>query len=146
VVPNSASEVAALLAVERVVVVSVAITARALAEVAPELTFVQWRVLVLVDQPEGLAVGAVASALGAKMAAASRLVGRLRNRGLVETHRSAADARIVLVGLTPLGANLRNRVVRRRLEELGDVLTRSEITDEHAAAMERFAGILEAAM
>jgi DNA-binding MarR family transcriptional regulator len=144
--PNSASEVAALLALERVVVASVAITARALAEVAPELTFVQWRVLVLVDQPEGLAVGAVAGALGAKRAAASRLVGRLRERGLVETHRSPADARIVLVGLTPLGASLRNRVVRRRLEELGDVLTRSEITAEHAAAMERFAGILEATM
>src|SRR3954470_2907922 len=87
--------------IERVVVASVAMTARALADVAPELTFVQWRVLVLVDAPDG--VGAIAAALGAKIAATSRLIGRLRARGLVETKRGDADARVVLVTLTARG-------------------------------------------
>jgi DNA-binding MarR family transcriptional regulator len=128
---------------ERIVVASVAITARALAEVAPELTFVQWRVLVLVDRPEGIAVGALATALGSKMAAMSRLVGRLRARDLVDAHRGEDDARLVLVTLTTTGAELRSRVVERRRDELRAALALTALPADARRVMERVAAALE---
>jgi len=128
---------------ERIVVAAVAITARALAEVAPELTFVQWRVIVLVDQPDGIAVGALAAALGAKIAAMSRLVGRLRGRGLVSTQRSETDARVVLVTLTPAGSDLRSRVVERRRQELRAALANTALPADAALVMGRVAAALE---
>ncbi len=129
---------------ERVVVASVAVTARALAEVAPELTFVQWRVLVLVDQPDGIAVGALASALGAKIAAMSRLVGRLRARGLVETRRGEDDARVVLVTLSGAGAELRTRVVERRRDEMRAAVAALGLPADAAVVVDRLATALEA--
>lgn len=128
---------------ERVVVASVAITARALAEVSPDLTLVQWRVLVVADRPEGVAVGEIAVAIGSKMAAASRLVGRLRARGLVATQRAESDGRLVLVRLTSDGSELRRRVVDRRRADLRSVLTAADLPDDTGAILDRLAAALE---
>jgi DNA-binding MarR family transcriptional regulator len=104
---------------ERLAIVLVGITARAVADVAPELTLLQWRVLMVVaGKPDGVAVGAIAEALGSKLPATSRLVGRMREHGLVETTRAEADARVTLVRLTPDGRALRRRVVDRRRSQL----------------------------
>jgi DNA-binding MarR family transcriptional regulator len=132
-----------LLDLERIVVASVAVTARALADVAPELTLVQWRVLVLVDRPGGIPVGSIAAALGTKIASASRLVGRLRQRGLVETRRSEDDARVVLVSMTAQGLDLRNRVVDRRRRELHAAIADARLTPAAAPLLERMATVLE---
>lgn len=129
---------------ESIVVASVAMTARALAEVAPELTFLQWRVIVLVDTPEGMGVGPIAASLEAKIAAVSRLIGRLRARGLVQTRRSTPDARIVLVSLTEQGAALRRRVVERRRAELRAALDRAQLPPEAETILDRLAAALEA--
>jgi DNA-binding MarR family transcriptional regulator len=118
---------ATLLDLERVVVASVAVTALAVAEVAPELTFLQWRLLVLVDEPAGVPESTVAASLGSKLAATSRLVGRLRDRGLVETHRAEADARVTLVALTDSGRSLRAQVVQRRRLALRRALAESGV-------------------
>jgi DNA-binding MarR family transcriptional regulator len=132
-----------LLDLERIVVASVAVTARALADVAPELTLVQWRVLVLVDRPGGIPVGSIAAALGTKIASASRLVGRLRQRGLVQTRRSEDDARVVLVSMTAQGLALRNRVVDRRRRELHAAIADARLTPAAAPLLERLATVLE---
>jgi DNA-binding MarR family transcriptional regulator len=128
---------------ERVVVASVAVTARALADVAPELTFAQWRVLVLVDAPDAVGVGAIASALGTKIAATSRLVGRLRAHDLVATERSADDARVVLVRLTVDGRNVRSRVVERRRIDLGRAVAHADVPRDAAAVLTSLATALE---
>ena len=71
---------------ERLVVGSVAITARAIAEADAELTFMQWRVLLVVGECEdGQAVGEIATRIGAHASPASRVVSRLKRRGLVST-------------------------------------------------------------
>jgi DNA-binding MarR family transcriptional regulator len=132
-----------LLDLERIVVASVAVTARALADVAPELTLVQWRVLDLVDRPGGIPVGSIAAALGTKIASASRLVGRLRQRGLVQTRRSEDDARVVLVSMTAQGLDLRNRVVDRRRRELHAAIADARLTPAAAPLLERMATVLE---
>lgn len=130
-------------ALERLVVASVAITARALGEVAPELTFLQWRVLVLVDTPDGMPVGPIATALGAKIAAVSRLITRLRERGLVETRRSEADARVVVVCLSRDGAALRQRVVESRRAQLEGALGRAQLPAQFDSILARLASALE---
>jgi DNA-binding MarR family transcriptional regulator len=142
--PNSATSAGAVLALERVVVASVAVTARALNEAAPELTLGQWRVLVLIDRPEGLSVGAIAATLGSKIAAVSRLLGRLRSRGLVETRRDESDARVVLVSLTTSGRDLRSDVVEQRRAELAGALTSAQLPDDADELIARLATVLEA--
>jgi DNA-binding MarR family transcriptional regulator len=140
-VGHAAAPVLALPALERVVVASVAVTARALAEVAPELTFVQWRVLVMLDADTGEPVGKVAAALGAKVAAVSRLLGRMRRRGLIETRRDAADARVVRVSLTDAGRELRERVVVRRRADLAAAV-RAGLPSDATVTLERVAAAL----
>jgi len=140
-VRQPAASVAALPALERVVVASVAVTARALAEVAPELTFVQWRVLALLDADAGVPVGHVAGALGAKVAAVSRLLGRMRRRGLIETRRDESDARVVLVTLTDAGRALRQRVVDRRRSDLAAAV-RAGLPSDAMVTLDRVARAL----
>ncbi len=130
--------------VERIVVASVAVTARALLEVAPELTFLQWRVLVVVDQPGGVSVGTVAVAVGAKPAAMSRLVGRLRMRGLVETSRGEEDARIVFVRLTERGELIRARIYERRRLEIREALDNTPLSPDATSSVNSIAQIIEA--
>src|SRR3954465_12182888 len=75
-----------LTALERVVLGSVGVTARAVGTVAPDLTLLQWRVIVvLAPAVNGLAVSELAGHLGSRLPAMSRLLGRLRSRGLIQT-------------------------------------------------------------
>ncbi|MEP7361420.1 MAG: MarR family transcriptional regulator [Chloroflexota bacterium] len=141
---NYATSAALLDDIERIVVGSVAVTAQALNDAHPELTLSQWRVLVLVDQPDGMAVGAIAKSLGAKIAAVSRLVGRLRERGLIQTHRSDVDARLVLVSLTASGRRLRHRIVDSRRAVLTAMLKETGLTSDMKPAVEQLAALLGA--
>jgi len=139
--PAGSTEIVAGL--ERIVVASVAVTARALADVAPELTLVQWRVLVLVDRHGGMGVGPIATALGAKIAAVSRLVARLRARGLVDTKRGEPDARVVVVSLSDQGAELRRRVLAHRGAALLAGVERAGLPSDAEDVVEQLAVILE---
>lgn len=109
---------------ESIVVGAVAITARAIAESGADLTFAQWRVVLVVgERPDGVTISDVATRLGAHQSPASRLVSRLRHRGVVQSHRDARDARVVWVTLTDSGRDLRSRVLERRRHALADILT-----------------------
>ncbi|HEY7024168.1 MAG TPA: MarR family transcriptional regulator [Candidatus Limnocylindrales bacterium] len=140
---HSATSSASVNALERIVVASVAITARALSDVAPELTLVQWRVLVLIDRPGGLTVGAIAAELESKIAAVSRLLGRLRSRGLIDTRRDLTDARLVYVSLTDAGMDLRTRVLDRRRDDLLAALDQGHLPANAPQTIEGLAGVLE---
>jgi DNA-binding MarR family transcriptional regulator len=140
---HSASPRPVLLDVERIVVASVGITARALGEVAPELTLVQWRALVLVDVAASIPVGSLAAALDAKIAAVSRLVGRLRTKGLVKTNRDAIDGRLVLVALTERGRELRRQVVERRRKDLATAIESANLPPDARDVVAGLAAVLE---
>lgn len=105
---------------DRIAYSIVAITARAVQAVAgPELTFLGWRVLVVVDEMEAPArLGAVATRLGLSAPSASKLVRRLQRRGLVTLARDTADRRGLVIALTPEGRQIRTAVMRRRREVL----------------------------
>ena len=119
---------------ERLVVGSVAITERAIAAAGTNLTFVQWRVLLIVgEDPEGATVGEIAARIGAHGSPASRLVSRLKDRGVVVAERDAADRRVAHIRLTERGRELRTRVLehrRRDLESLAWALSLSGGDDE----------------
>jgi DNA-binding MarR family transcriptional regulator len=119
-------------AIERLMVESVGVTTIALARATPdvELSFAQWRALVVVGSAlDGIRVGEIAGRIGSAVPTTSRLVRRLERRGLVQAERDEADRRATRVRLTPAGEQLRDALVSRRrtlvrqaLEERADRL------------------------
>lgn len=124
---------------ERISVGAVAMTTRALAEAdtgAAELTFPQWRVMMILgDRPDGARVGEVATRVGVTLPATSRLLRRLSGRGLVALATDELDHRATRARLTPEGERVRHAILahrRRRLEEIA-----SRIGDGHHEALLR---------
>ena len=102
-------------ALERLVYGSVGITTLAIAQTseAAELTFAQWRVLVMLgDGPRR--VGEIAGRLAISITSASRLVRRMENKGYVDTARDERDRRATLVTLSDKGARTRAGVTLHR--------------------------------
>lgn len=130
--------VAGLEALEQIVVASVGMTARGVSAVSPELTLLQWRaVVVLAGRPEGLTVSELAERLGSRLPAMSRLLGRLRTRGLVEARKDRADGRVTTVALTDAGLTLWTEVTRRRREVLAEALRLAALSGDEEAALDR---------
>ena len=110
-------------ALEAVAFGSVAVTSRALAAVGLELTFAQWRVLVVVgEKSSGATVTEVAVRLGAEISPVSRLVSRLARRGLVTVSKDDRDRRVTRVTVSESGSEIRATVIARRRELLAEVL------------------------
>jgi len=129
---------------ERLVVGSVAIMARAIAAADAELTLMQWRVLLVVgERQEGQAVGEIATRIGAHASPASRVVSRLKRRGLVRTDRGDLDKRVVCVRLTAAGRDLRARVLDLRGQDLAEVLASASMTPMEAKAIAKLARSFE---
>jgi DNA-binding MarR family transcriptional regulator len=129
---------------ERLVVGSVAITARAIAAADAELTFMQWRVLLVVgEHDEGRAVGEIATRMGAHASPASRVVSRLKRRGLVWTDKGDLDKRVVFVRLTEAGRDLRTRVLEQRGRDLAEVIGAMSVTPTEAGAIAKLAQSFE---
>ncbi len=106
-------------ALESLAVGLVAVTSLALARAGVELTFAQWRVLMVVSQhDDGATVGEVATRIGSAISPASRLITRMRRRGLVVTEKDAHDHRATRVRLSDQGRAVRDRVMARRRELL----------------------------
>ena len=135
----------ALTALEAVVVGSVGVTARAVSTVAPNLTLVQWRVIVvLAPAPDGMAVSELAGHLGSRLPAMSRLLGRLRSRGFVQTGKDADDGRVTIARLAPAGLAIWERVRDGRRDNLRAALALADVTDDEAGVLDRIAGGLAA--
>src|SRR5574340_642167 len=115
--PRTTADPALVDVLERLVVGAVGLTTVALEEegAAVELTFPQWRALVVVgERTSGIRVGLVARRIGASVPAASRLLRRMEDRGLVRSARDESDRRATLVALTPIGSRVRRAIVARR--------------------------------
>ena len=126
-------------ALEEIAFGSVAITTRALATAGLDLTFAQWRVLVIVgDDPAGATVTEIATRLDGEVSPVSRLVGRLGRRGLVRTSKDDRDRRVTRVTLTDAGAELRQTVLDHRRRLLAEVLVEAgPIEPDVASALDR---------
>jgi DNA-binding MarR family transcriptional regulator len=126
-------------ALEAIAFGSVAITTRALTSAGLDLTFAQWRVLVIVgDHPKGATVTEIATRLDAEISPVSRLIGRVARRGLVWTSKDDQDRRVTRVTLTDEGRALRESVLDHRRRLLAEVIVEvGPIEPEVASALDR---------
>lgn len=136
---------------ERIAIGAVGLTTRALelAEADFELTFPQWRaILVVGEDPDGARVGEVAARVGVTLPATSRLLRRLERRGLTTLGTDSLDRRATRVRLTQVGHDIRSGILAHRraaLEEIAASVPGSDWLDlarglrRIAAEFERFA-------
>lgn len=147
-----ASTTAALAAdLERIAVGAVGLTTRALAEAHSgfDLTFPQWRALLVLGEGEGGArIGEVAARVGVTLPATSRLIRRLERRGLTTLAVDEQDRRATRVRLTDRGREVRTAILAHREAALRDIVstladpTRLDLASGLrmiAAELERFA-------
>ena len=129
--------------VEAFLVASRALVGVAAASLADldDITFPQFRALVVLTDSGHETVGDLARALDIHPSTATRLCDRLVRKRLVRRVRARADRRETDVTLTPDGRQVVERVMRRRRRAITAVLDRMA-PDERAAAdvaLERFA-------
>jgi DNA-binding MarR family transcriptional regulator len=126
---------------ERIVLAGVGLTTRALTEAAPgfDLTFPQWRVLVVLgEDSDGATVSEVAGRIGVTVPATSRQLRRLARRGLVEISPDEHDRRATRARLTPTGHGTREAILayrRRRISQRASRVTTSQATLRELAAI-----------
>jgi DNA-binding MarR family transcriptional regulator len=129
---------------DRLVVGSVAVTARAITETGVDLTFAQWRALLVVgEDADGMTVHEIAARLNSRPSPTSRLVSRLKRRALVASTKDDRDGRVTRVRLTPAGLDLRERILEERRRNLSMVLERARLGPGHEEAIEGLTQSLE---
>lgn len=109
---------------ERVAVGAVGLTTRALAQADTgfELTFPQWRaLLVLGEDADGARIGEVAARVGVTLPATSRLLRRLERRGLTKLAVDEADRRATRARLSDRGRAVRAAILTQRREALREI-------------------------
>ncbi len=110
--------------IERIVVGAVGLTTRALAQADTgfELTFPQWRaLLVLGERDDGARIGEVATRVGVTLPATSRLLRRLERRGLTALAPDERDRRAKRARLTDRGRAVRAAILDQRRATLRDI-------------------------
>jgi DNA-binding MarR family transcriptional regulator len=119
--PDGSDSIADL---ERIVIGAVGITTRALERAAPgvDLTFSQWRALLILGEPDGLRVGEVAARVGVTLPATSRFLRRLERRELVALARDETDRRATRARLTARGREVRDAILSFRRAALRDIV------------------------
>jgi DNA-binding MarR family transcriptional regulator len=117
---------------ERIAVGAVGLTTRALAlaDTGFELTFPQWRaLLVLGEESDGARIGEVAARVGVTLPATGRLLRRLERRGLTALSVDELDRRATRARLTDRGRTVRATILAHRraaLRQIAAGLPRSE--------------------
>ena len=109
---------------ERIAVGAVGLTTRALAQAHAgfDLTFPQWRaLLVLGDGEDGARIGEVAARVGGTLPATSRLLRRLERRGLTTLAADERDRRATRARLTDRGREVRAAILAHREAALREV-------------------------
>lgn len=110
----------------------VGIAARSLAGVEDEVTLPQFRVLVVIASRGDQHPGDLAVALDVHPSSATRLCDRLEARGLINRGHAPGNRREVLIGLTPKGRSLVDRVTQARRREISRIVGRIPRRDQVA--------------
>jgi DNA-binding MarR family transcriptional regulator len=106
------------------------VAARSIAEVDPDVTVPQFRVLVVLAASGPQRVADLASALDAEPSTATRLCDRLARKKLVRRQRLTTDRRTVQVILGEAGQRLVDEVAERRRAEVAKILRRVPNSDQ----------------
>jgi len=130
--PQAVDREAVLGQFEHLVMGAVGLTTRALGGATPgaDLTFPQWRVIVILGESEGGArVGEIATRVGVTVPATSRLLQRLRRRGYISLERDQQDGRATRACLTPDGQVVRDTIFAFRRQALAEALATFDDAD-----------------
>lgn len=110
---------------ERIAVGAVSLTTQALAQAdgGSDLTFPQWRALLILGESEdGARIGQVAARVGVTLPATSRLLRRLERRGLVALAVDDSDRRATRARLTVPGRMVRSTILAHRRAVLDEIV------------------------
>ena len=132
---------------ERVIIAGVALTTVAISRAQPgmDLTFPQWRVIVVLGTTEGgMRIGEVARRVGVTLPATSRQLRRLERRGLVAVARDERDRRAALASLTPDGLAVRAAILAYRKQQIVEITADFETNSSLRRELERIADALSA--
>jgi DNA-binding MarR family transcriptional regulator len=132
---------------ERIIFAGVALTTVAISNAQPdlELTFPQWRVLVVLGAArDGVRIGEVARLVGVTLPATSRQLRRLERRGLVTVRRDSRDRRAALASLTEEGRTARAAILEYRRARIAAVATPFESNASVRRQLGRIADSLDA--
>ncbi len=121
----------------RIVIGGIAITTRALGSATPglDLTFPQWRALLVVGEDTDATISHVAARVGVTVPATSRQLRRLARRGLVAIHRDRDDRRALRIRLTDEGLRVRRRILEYRTEQIALIAAAVTLSNEALAAL-----------
>ena len=131
---------------ERIVVAGVGLTSRALIGATPgaDLTFPQWRVLVVLgDYEDGATLSEVAGRVGVTLPATSRQLRRLARRGLVEIAPDPDDRRASRALLTTTGAEVRHAIMEFRRSQIRALTKPMKISAATLAELNSIADALD---
>jgi len=131
---------------ERIVVAGVGLTSRALIGATPgaDLTFPQWRVLVVLGEHEdGATLSEVAGRVGVTLPATSRQLRRLARRGLVEIAPDPDDRRASRARLTTTGAEVRHAIMEFRRSQIRALTEPMKISAATLAELNSIADALD---
>ena len=102
-------------------------------ELAPgNVSFPQFFLLAFLDQKEVLTMSAIAQKMGHTTAAASGLVARLENLGMVVRSVARDDRRKVMVCITPKGSTLVRRIRQEMVSNLMKIMQYLEPGEQKA--------------
>ena len=122
---------------EKITIGAVGLTTRALANAGAgfELTFPQWRtLLVLGEDMDGARISEVAARVGVTVPATSRLIRRLERRGLTTLAVDDRDRRAMRARLTDQGRSVRSAILAHRRNALREVVGALAEGDRHDLA------------
>lgn len=145
---NILTEPAVAESLERIIFAGVALTTVAFTKAQPdfELTFPQWRVLVVLGAArDGVRISEVARLVGVTLPATSRQLQRLARRGLVTVGRDERDRRAALARLTPDGRAARDAILAYRKARIVEITTPFESNASLRRELDRIADALDAA-
>lgn len=133
-------------ALQRVIVAGVALTASTLARSgsSPDLTFPQWRVLVVLgEQPEGRSVRQISRLIGVTLPATGRQLRRLEGRGLLTLQPDLLDRRVTRARLSDEGAARLAAIIADRRTRIAEAIAAIEPEHDLAGTLSRLANSLE---
>ncbi len=133
-------------ALQRVIVAGVALTASTLARSgsSPDLTFPQWRVLVVLgEQPEGRSVRQISRLIGVTLPATGRQLRRLEGRGLLTLEPDVLDRRVTRARLSDEGAARLAAIIADRRTRIAEAIAAIEPAHDLAGTLAKLADSLE---
>lgn len=120
--------------------VLVAVAARSLAAVEPDVSLPQYRVLVVLASRGPQRIVDLADQLTVNSSTATRMCDRLQSQALVRREPSSNDRRVVCVSITAAGVRLVEQVTDARRHQVASIVARmpTEYTRRLLAALRAF--------